>query len=128
MVKPEIAQYDADHIHEATTNSFLSPEGNNRRSAGVANFVDDTPLEGVNTIDFPRECVSPKIEELYPPKIEVEDVSNEDSNDEKPRGSYVNSEVLRRPHRDRHQNTYLIVTGQHGGYYEKGPLGQYKSI
>ena len=82
MVKPEIAQSDAEQIHEANTNIFLSPEGNNRRSAGVDNVFDEIPLEGVNPIDFPRECVSPKIEELCPPKIEVKDLSNEDSNDE----------------------------------------------
>ena len=94
----------------------------------MATLVDETPLGGGDPIDAPKECVSPKIEELDPPKIEVEDVSNEDSNGKEPRVSYVNSEVLIRPHRDRHQNTYPIVTGQHGGYYEKGPLGQYKSI
>ena len=40
----------------------------------------------------------------------------------------MNSEGLRRSHRDRHQPTYLIVTRQPGGYYDKGTLVQHKSF
>ena len=71
----------------------------------MATLVDETPLGGGDPIDAPKECVSPKIEELDPPKTEVKDVSNEDREDEEPRGSYVNSAGLRRSHRDRHQPT-----------------------
>ena len=86
------------------------------------------PLGGGDPIDVPQECVSPKIEELDPPGIEVEDVKYEDSNNKEPRGSYVNSEGLRRSYRYRHQPTYPIVTGQPGGYYDEGLIGQYKSF
>ena len=66
----------------------------------MATFFDETPLWGVNTIDILQECVTPKIEELDPPKIEVEDVRKDDINDKEPRGSYVNIEVLQHSNRD----------------------------
>ena len=55
--------------------------------------------------------------------IEVECARNGNINDEEPRGSYVNSEGLRRSNRDQHQCTYTISTGQPGGYYEAGHQG-----
>ena len=85
VVTPEIVQPDAERIHEATTNSVLIPEGNNIRSLGVSTLIDDTPLGGGDTIDAPQEHVSPKIDKLDLPKIEVEDVSAEDSDDKEPR-------------------------------------------
>ena len=119
---PEIAQSDAERIQDARTNSVLIPDGNTVRPAGVATLVDETPLGGGDPIDVPQECVSPKIEELDPPKIKVEDVSDEDSDDKESRGYYVNSEGLRHFHRDHHQLTYPIVTEQSGGHYDEGPL------
>ena len=82
-VTPEIAQSDAERIQEARTNSVLIPDGNTGKSAGVATLVDDNPLGGGNPIDVPQECVSPKIEELDPPQIKVEDVSREEDDDGK---------------------------------------------
>ena len=125
VTTPEIAQLDADRIHEATNNSVFIPEGNNSRSAGVTILVDETPLGGGDHIDVSQDFLPPKIQELDPPTIEVEDVSNEDSDNEEPIGSYVNSEGLVRSHRDRHQPIYPIVTGQPGGYYDESNLGQY---
>ena len=90
---PEINQSDAEHIHAATTNSFLILGRDNSRSAGVAPLVDETSLGGGNPIDVTQECVSPKTEELDPPKIEVEDVSDDNSDNKGPIGSYVSSEV-----------------------------------
>ena len=93
MVTPEIDQSNAERIPEATTNSDLIPGWNNSSSAGVATLVDDTPLGGVNPIDVAQECASPKLEELGPHKIEVEDVSDDNSDNKGPIGSYVSSEV-----------------------------------
>ena len=42
-------------------------------------MADETPLWGGGTIDFAQECVPPKIEELDPPKIEVEYVRDYDT-------------------------------------------------
>ena len=89
-------------------------------------MVDETPLGGGDTIDVAQECVSPKIEELDPPKLGFEYVSDEDSNDKEPIGSYVNSEILRTSNRGRYQPNYPTVTGKFGVYYDEGPLGQYK--
>ena len=69
MVIPEIYQSYAERIHEATDNNVLIPEGNNCRSAGVATFVNKTPLGGGDPMYVPQECVTPKIEDLDPPKI-----------------------------------------------------------
>ena len=60
VVTPEIAQSDVDRIRKSRTNSFLVPDGNTGRSAGVATLVDETPIGGGDTIDVPQECVSPK--------------------------------------------------------------------
>ena len=80
VVTLEIGKSDGERIHDATTNSLLIPEENNRQSEGVATLVDETPIGGGDPIDVPQECVSHKTEVLNHSKIEVEDVSNEDSN------------------------------------------------
>ena len=61
MTTPEIAQLDADRIHEATNNSVFIPEGNNSRSAGVTILVDETPLGGGDHIDVSQDFLPPKI-------------------------------------------------------------------
>ena len=97
---PEIDQSDADNIHVVKTNSVLITKGNISRYTGETTLVDDTLIGVGNTIGVAHECVSPKIEEFDPPKMEVEDVSDDDSDDEELRGSYVNSDVLRCSNRD----------------------------
>ena len=44
VVTPEINQSNVERIYKAKTNSFLIPEGNTSRSAGVPTLVDKTPL------------------------------------------------------------------------------------
>ena len=76
---------------------------------------------------------------MGPPKIEVDDVIDENIDDkyyyihslrrahgELPKGYYLSSGFLQRYNRDRQQPTYPIVTGQSGGYYFEEALGQYK--
>ena len=69
VVTPEIYQSNKECINEATTNSVLILEGNNRRSAREVTLVDATPLGGGNHIEVPQECVPPKIEELGYPNV-----------------------------------------------------------
>ena len=102
---PEIDQSDADNIHVVKTNSVLITKGNISRYTGETTLVDDTLIGVGNTIGVAHECVSPKIEELDPTKIEVEDVSDDDSNEKEPRGSFINSEGLRRSNRNQHHPT-----------------------
>ena len=94
----------------------------------MANFVDKNPIGQGDPIDYPQECVSPKIEELDPPQIKAKDVRNEDRNDKEPRVYYVNSEGLRLYHRYFHQPTYPIMMLQSGEHYEEGTLVQYTSF
>ena len=86
---------------------------------------------------------------MDPPKIEVEDVSDDDmvpplyesedsdsdnsddedgdihplrrTNRDSPKGSYVNSEGLRHYNRDHQKPTYTIVTGNLGFIMARGP-------
>ena len=61
VVTPEVDNSNMARIYGAKNSSVLIPEENNSSSTGVTTLVD---------------CVSPK-EELYPPNIEVECVSDD---------------------------------------------------
>ena len=81
-VTPEISQSAVENIQDERTNSVLIPAVNTGKLAGVDTLVDKTPLGGGGgPIDVPQECVSPKIDKLYPPQIKVEYIRYKDSDD-----------------------------------------------